>query len=81
MQFVSFEDETAIFEAVVFPAVHRKIGDLLEEPCPCRVTGTWEDDQGARVFHLADVTAKSTTPRRTHRTADHSRGERRTRSP
>ena len=59
MQFISFEDETAIFEAVAFPAIHRKIGDLLEDPCPCRVTGTWEDDQGARIFHLEDVVAKS----------------------
>ncbi len=60
MQFISFEDETAIFEAVAFPAVYRKIGDLLEDPGPCHVTGTWEDDQGAQVFHLEDVTARST---------------------
>ncbi len=58
MQFISFEDETAIFEAVVFPPVYRKIGDLLEDPCPCRITGTWEDDQGAPVFHLSDVVEK-----------------------
>jgi DNA polymerase-3 subunit alpha/error-prone DNA polymerase len=60
MQFVSFEDETALFEAVVFPPVYRKIGDLLEDPCPCRITGTWEDDQGAPIFHLDDVISKST---------------------
>lgn len=60
MQFVSFEDETALFEAVVFPPVYRKIGDLLEDPCPCRITGTWEDDQGAPIFHLEDVVEKST---------------------
>ena len=60
MQFVSFEDETAIFEAVAFPQVYLKIGNLLEDPCPCRITGTWEDDQGAQVFHLDDVLEKST---------------------
>jgi DNA polymerase III alpha subunit len=29
MEFITFEDETDLFECVMFPKIHKKYGDLL----------------------------------------------------
>lgn len=47
MIFVSFEDETDIFETVFFPAAYRRCAHLLEAGVPFLIRGTVQDDRGA----------------------------------
>jgi len=47
MEFVSFEDETAIFEAVLFPEAFKSFRHLLFEEGPVWVDGLVEKDRGA----------------------------------
>ena len=47
MEFVSFEDETAIFETVLFPEAYEKYRHFLFEARPLWVEGTVEYDRGA----------------------------------
>ncbi len=47
MEFVSFEDETAIFEAVLFPEAYRKYRHLLFEEHPLWIAGLVENNRGA----------------------------------
>jgi DNA polymerase-3 subunit alpha/error-prone DNA polymerase len=47
MEFVSFEDETAIFEAVLFPDAYRRFRHFLFEDRPLWVCGLVEHDRGA----------------------------------
>ncbi len=47
MEFVSFEDETAIFEAVLFPDAYRRFRHFLFEDRPLWVSGLVERDRGA----------------------------------
>lgn len=53
MQFVTLEDETGLLEAVVFPAVYRRIGDRVLTPGPFLVEGIMRAEQGA--VHLEVV--------------------------
>ncbi|MBN2722676.1 MAG: DNA polymerase III subunit alpha [Deltaproteobacteria bacterium] len=46
MQFVSFEDETAIFETVLFPEVFGKYGDDTALPRPFLISGTVKSEFG-----------------------------------
>jgi DNA polymerase-3 subunit alpha/error-prone DNA polymerase len=47
MDFVSFEDETALYETVLFPKIHERYRKLLYGQRPLVVSGTVHDDQGA----------------------------------
>jgi len=47
MEFVSFEDETAIIEAVLFPDAYRKFRHLLFDEGPLWITGLAENNRGA----------------------------------
>jgi len=47
MQFVSFEDETDLYEAVLFPRPHRRFANLLFCDFPVVVTGQVDEDFGA----------------------------------
>jgi DNA polymerase-3 subunit alpha/error-prone DNA polymerase len=47
MEFVSFEDETAIIEAVLFPDAYRRFRHFLFEDRPLWVSGLVERDRGA----------------------------------
>jgi len=47
MDFVSFEDETALYETVLFPEVYARYRRLLFDQRPLLVDGTVVDDQGA----------------------------------
>ena len=47
MDFVSFEDETALYETVLFPDVYKKYRNLLFEQRPLIVDGSVMEDQGA----------------------------------
>jgi error-prone DNA polymerase len=50
MKFVSFEDETGIYEAVFFPGEYRRYCTLLEGSRPCVLEGTVEESRGAITF-------------------------------
>jgi DNA polymerase-3 subunit alpha/error-prone DNA polymerase len=47
MNFVSFEDETGLFETVLFPQVYERYRTILFDQRPLRVFGRVVDDQGA----------------------------------
>ena len=58
MEFVSFEDETALFEAVLFPESYRRYGGLLSEERPFFLVGKVALDRGAlslELLHLEKV--------------------------
>lgn len=50
MEFVSFEDETALYEAVLFPEVYRRYRALLCDGKPLWVGGWVQEDRGAFVL-------------------------------
>jgi error-prone DNA polymerase len=47
MDFVSFEDETALYETVLFPDAYSRYRSLLFDRRPLIVVGTVKEDQGA----------------------------------
>jgi len=47
MEFVSFEDETAIYETVLFPEEYRSLSRVLDGVRPYVIEGIVEEDQGA----------------------------------
>ncbi len=47
MEFVTFEDETGIFEAVFFPDAFRSCHNTISDGLPLLLTGRVEDDHGA----------------------------------
>ncbi len=47
MEFVSFEDETALYETVLFPAAYARFRHLLYEQRPLLLRGLVEEDRGA----------------------------------
>lgn len=62
MEFVSFEDKTALYEAVIFPDVWQRIAPLLVQPRALRVYGRVENDHGAtlvRVRHAEPLLTRS----------------------
>lgn len=57
MEFVSFEDETAIYETVLFPEEYRSFSRVLDGFRPYVIEGMVENDQGA-----TSLTVKSIRP-------------------
>lgn len=47
MEFVSFEDETALYETVLFPEAYKRYRHLLYEQSPVLIYGKVESDHGA----------------------------------
>jgi DNA polymerase-3 subunit alpha/error-prone DNA polymerase len=47
MSFLTFEDETAMYETVIFPRVYEQCHTLLFDQLPLLVSGWVKDDQGA----------------------------------
>lgn len=62
MEFVSFEDRTALYETVVFPDVWRRIAPLLVEPRALRVIGRVENDHGATLVRVRHAEPLLTRP-------------------
>ncbi|HUX42220.1 MAG TPA: OB-fold nucleic acid binding domain-containing protein [Rectinemataceae bacterium] len=52
MEFVSFEDETALVEVVVFPEAYRRFGGLLFEERPFFISGKVALDRGGLTLEL-----------------------------
>lgn len=55
MEFVSFEDETALFESVLFPEAFRRFRHLLFEQRPLWVSGKVEEDRGAVTLTVESI--------------------------
>ena len=56
MEFLSFEDETGIFETVLFPKAYERYAGLLDEPRPVIIQGTVQEDLGAIAIHVERLT-------------------------
>ncbi len=61
MEFLSFEDETALIEATFFPRVYARFCHLLETGHPYLLTGTVDEDWGAHTLNVQHVTRLSGT--------------------
>ncbi len=55
MEFVSFEDETALYETVLFPDVYRKYRHLLYDQRPLVIRGKVQEDRGAITVEVLSV--------------------------
>jgi len=55
MIFVSFEDDTDIFETVFFPAAYRRWAHLLTADSPFLIRGKVQDDRGAVNLHVQSI--------------------------
>jgi DNA polymerase-3 subunit alpha/error-prone DNA polymerase len=55
MSFLSLEDETALYETVIFPQVYEKYGRLLFDQRPLAVYGRVCDDLGAVSFEVERI--------------------------
>ena len=55
MEFISFEDTTAIYEATIFPETYRRFSHLLETSRAYILTGKVESDMGAVYLNVQDV--------------------------
>ncbi|WP_320130076.1 DNA polymerase III subunit alpha [uncultured Sphaerochaeta sp.] len=55
MCFVSFEDETALYETVLFPDMLSRYYSLLYTQWPLEVFGLVQDDQGAKCVQILDL--------------------------
>ena len=59
MNFVSFEDETALYETVLFPDAYERYRNLLFDQRPLVVIGMVKDDQGALNVEVASLISLS----------------------
>jgi DNA polymerase III alpha subunit len=57
MEFLSFEDETAIVEAVLFPAAYVRYRQLLFAEGPLWVSGIVEKDRGAVTLSIEELSS------------------------
>ncbi len=55
MKFISFEDETAIFESVFFPESYKKFALMLSYQRPYILTGTVDSEFDTVIFNAADI--------------------------
>lgn len=62
MNFISFEDETALYETVLFPRVYERYRSILFDIRPFLVTGTVQNDQGALCIQVSQLVALEAAP-------------------
>jgi DNA polymerase-3 subunit alpha/error-prone DNA polymerase len=55
MSFLTFEDETAIYETVIFPQIYEKYNRLLFDQRPLLVCGRVIDDEGAVCLEVSKI--------------------------
>jgi len=55
MSFLSLEDETAMYETVIFPRVYERYNKLLFDQIPLLVSGIVKDDQGAVIMEVSKI--------------------------
>jgi DNA polymerase-3 subunit alpha/error-prone DNA polymerase len=57
MSFLSFEDETGMYETVIFPQVYDKYHTFLFDQRPLVVYGKVVDDHGALIVEVSKIAA------------------------
>jgi len=57
MSFLSLEDETAMYETVIFPQIYDRYNKLLFDQMPLYVSGQVKDDQGAVILEVSGIEA------------------------
>ena len=67
MRFLTFEDTTAVFEAVLFPSAYTRFGHLLKSRGPFAVRGIAADDGGVIVVRVERLRLLAVTPREVRR--------------
>ncbi|MCL2442418.1 MAG: DNA polymerase III subunit alpha [Treponema sp.] len=55
MSFYSFEDETAMYETVIFPEIYDRYNRFLFDQHPLIVSGIVKDDQGAVILEVTRI--------------------------
>ncbi|MCE5255980.1 MAG: DNA polymerase III subunit alpha, partial [Spirochaetaceae bacterium] len=55
MEFVSFEDETALYETILFPESYQRYQSLLFEERPLFIRGKVEKDRGAITLNVSSI--------------------------
>ncbi len=55
MSFVSFEDETALYETVLFPDLYKRLYPLLSGRWPLLVFGLVKSDEGALIVEVQNL--------------------------
>jgi DNA polymerase III alpha subunit len=55
MEFITFEDDTAIYETVLFPKAFSKYKHLLIASTPFILQGIVQNDQGAICLNLHNI--------------------------
>lgn len=60
MSFISFEDETALYETVLFPDLYERYFPLLYRASPLLVHGVVKDDHGALIVEVSHLTPLKT---------------------
>ncbi len=55
MSFVSFEDETALYETVIFPDLYQRFYPLLSGQWPLLVFGLVKNDEGALIIEVQNL--------------------------
>jgi DNA polymerase III alpha subunit len=55
MQFVTFEDEYGLIEAVLFPGTYALLGDPVTNPGPFRVSGRVAEDHGESHLVISEI--------------------------
>lgn len=60
MSFISFEDEGALYETILFPEVYRRHAPLLREATVLLVTGKVVDDRGALLLEVSSLSCPFT---------------------
>jgi DNA polymerase-3 subunit alpha/error-prone DNA polymerase len=55
MDFISFEDETALYETIFFPQVHEAYRKLLYGQRPLVIRAMVRDDDGALYLEVASI--------------------------
>lgn len=55
MEFITFEDQSALFDTILFPKVYKRHCHLLGEARPYLIQGKVEDDQGVPSVHVQQI--------------------------
>jgi error-prone DNA polymerase len=56
MEFLSFEDTTALYEATFFPEAYRRFCAMISRTCPYYLTGRVEENYGAISLTVDGIT-------------------------
>lgn len=67
MEFVSFEDETAMYETILFPKAYQRYAFLLDEPRPFLVSGKVQEELGAVALQVEELSPLPPLLRRNQR--------------